>query len=335
MIHPVAWLVWLGGAVAALSLQRNPLYLLITLLACGLVARSARRRGEGTPTPVAPLRFALTVVPLAALLNALLTEAGSTVLLRLPEALPVVGGALTAEALAYGATNGLVLTALLTAFAALTAALPTRELIRLVPRAFYPLAVVLSVAVGFVPSVLRQIEQVREAQAIRGHRMRGLRDWLPLFLPLLIGGLERALQLAEALTARGFVVPAGPHRPRRQAASVVALLLLTGGLLTLFWGARRWGLLALGGGALLLLLLLWGMGKRVATSSYRRVPWSSRAGWVVVGTVGALLPLLLLARGPGAYSPYPRLTPPPFDPRVGLPLLGLLLPALALEAERP
>ena len=31
--------------------------------------------------------------------------------------------------------------------------------------------------------------------------MRGLRDWLPLLMPLLIGGLERALQLAEAMTA--------------------------------------------------------------------------------------------------------------------------------------
>ncbi len=335
MIHPLAWLIWLAAVVTVVSLVGNPLYLLLLFLALGLVAQAARRSERGTPVPVAPERFALVVVPVAALFNALFTPAGSTVLVRLPERWPVIGGAVTAEALLYGATNGLALAMLLAAFSALVAAVPTRELIRLVPRAFYPLAVVLSISVSFVPAVLRQLEQVREAQAVRGHRMRGVRDWFPLFLPLLVGGLERALQLAEALTARGFVLPPAARRRRWQLLIVGALLALLAGLLALLGGARPAGWLLLGSGTLLLALLLWRMGRGREGTTYRRLPWSLRDGWVVAGAAAALLGLLLGGREGVAYSPYPQLTLPPFDPWRGMALLGLLLPALWLGRRRP
>ena len=35
--------------------------------------------------------------------------------------------------------------------------------------------------------------RIREAQAVRGHRVQGIRDWLPIVVPLLVSGLERAM----------------------------------------------------------------------------------------------------------------------------------------------
>src|SRR4030043_448637 len=92
-------------------------------------------------------------------------------------------------------------------FTVLNLALPVRDLISLIPRAFFPVAVVTSIAVTYLPTTLRQLRQIREAQAVRGHQVRSLRDWLPLLMPLLVGGLEHAMQMAEAMTARGFASP--------------------------------------------------------------------------------------------------------------------------------
>src|SRR4030065_1354430 len=96
---------------------------------------------------------------------------------------------------------------MLLSFMLLNLALPVRDLLRLIRRAFFPVAVVTSIAVTYLPTTLRQFQQIREAQAVRGHQVRSLRDWLPLLMPLLVGGLEHAMQLAEAMTARGFASP--------------------------------------------------------------------------------------------------------------------------------
>jgi energy-coupling factor transport system permease protein len=198
MMHPVAWMLWLVGVLIALSVTRNPLYLVLVLGCVGITLASLRGRTQRVaPTmPVSPVRFGLLVVALSALFNAGTAHVGRGVLVRLPEVLPLIGGPVTLEALVFGALNGLVLTGIYTAFVVLNQALPVRSLIRFIPRAFFPVAVVVSIALSFAPTTLRHFQQIREAQAIRGHRVRGLRDWLPLFLPLLVGGLERALQLA-------------------------------------------------------------------------------------------------------------------------------------------
>jgi energy-coupling factor transport system permease protein len=270
------------------------------------------------------------------LFNALTTHFGETVLFSLPEIIPLLGGPITVEALLYGMTNGLVLATLFAAFTVLNLAVPIRDLIRIIPRAFYPVALVLSIAVTFVPTTLRQIRQIREAQAVRGHRMKGLRDWFPLFMPLLVGGLERALQLAEAMTARGFASKSAAtnegtpsHDPSAQIGSIFALLLLlAGALLHTMWGRSLWGafLMLLGTG--LLYWVLRRVGRRVQYTVYRKLPWTQRDWMVVIGAVASIVPLLLLGENVRYYTPYPLVELPRFHPGAGITLLGLMLPAL-------
>jgi len=310
------------------------------LLSFALVAQAVQRPGESPPIPIAPLRFALFVVPVAALLNALLSHFGETVLLRLPPRIPIVGGAITAEALVYGATNGLVLAALFAAFAVLNLAVPVRDLIRFVPKAFYPVAVVISIAVSFVPTTLRQLQQIREAQAVRGHRMRGLRDWLPLFMPLLVGGLERAFQLAEAMTARGFAESAaiqkGAGLDLTQFGLIVGLALLLGGaLLRIIWGYDVWGWVLLLAGSLAVLLVLWWRGHQVVRTTYRQRSWSRQDWGVLIGAAVALLGLWGFSQTSRAYAPYPQLSLPPFNPWTGIALLGFLAPLVARDRGCP
>lgn len=337
MLHAAAWLIWLAAALIVVSSTRNPLYL--TLVTAMLMTTTyVIRRSEETHAPssaafpLAPGRFACYVIPLAALINALLSRVGETILFTIPPTWPLIGGPITAEALVYGALNGLLLTAFFAAFAVLNLAVPIRDLIRFIPRAFYPVAVVASIAVTFAPTTLRQMQQIREAQAIRGHRMQRLRDWLPLFMPLLTGGLERALLLAEAMASRGFASETAiAHTGRAQAVSIVGLLgILGGGLLTAGQQAF-WGPALIVGGSAVIGAALWLAGRSVPHTTYRRTPWDYREWLVTGGALIAIAGFLFWGEATRAYNPYPLLTWPAFDVLAGTLLLGFLLPALVVE----
>ncbi len=341
-LHSLAWVVWLAAALVAITATRNPCYLALIhawlVLVFAALRRSASTTG-GMPLPISPLAFTLFVLPLTALFNMLTTHQGRTHLLVLPPLLPLLGGPLTLEALAYGAINGLVLGALFAAFQVLNLALPIRAVIRYVPRAFHSLAVVISISITFVPVTLHQMRQIRDAQAVRGHRLRRIRDWLPLFVPLLVGGLERALLLAEAMTARGFAGgdDAG-HNPTTRALLAGGLALLPAGwLLRSVWGQMTPGTLLLAAGVLLVLAALWRAGRRVPHTVYRREHWQAWDGLVIGGAL--LVMALFLALLPGIdkkalyYMPYPLLRMPRCDPLVALATGGLLLPLARVMSD--
>ena len=136
MIDSRAWLLWAVTVLAVASSARNPLYASLLLLVT-LVASVAHTPGRERRAALLPLRFALSAVPLATLFNGLTAHLGETVLLRLPGWLPLLGGAVTLESLAYGAMNGLLLTAILGGFSVFNRAVPVRDLVQLAPRAFH------------------------------------------------------------------------------------------------------------------------------------------------------------------------------------------------------
>ncbi len=339
--HSVTWVVWLGATLVAIIITRNPLYLVLLLLNLFVVfaALQGSTAIQGRPSIMSPFSFTVIVTLITGLFNMLTVHYGDTTLFRLPAVLPLVGGNMTAEALAFGVVNGLSISALFTAFTVLNMALPIRAVIRFIPRAFYPLAVVTSIAVTFVPTTLRQFQHIREAQAVRGHTVRGLRDWLPLFMPLLIGGLERAFQLAEAMTARGFAsTNEYAYHTRNRTAIVLGLVaFLCGWLLHMVWGYTILGMLCMGIGALLIGGVLWAISRHTPHTVYRREWWSCQDAIIIVGAVVVVLLFVLnipgIDRSTLFYYTYPTLTLPRFDPWVGLSVLGLLMPALLVRQK--
>jgi energy-coupling factor transport system permease protein len=211
--------------------------------------------------------------------------------------------------------------------------LPVRSLLRLVPRAYYPAAVVMSIAVTFAPSALQQIQQVREAQAVRGHRMAGVRSWLPLLVPLLEGSLERSMQLAEAMMARGFAAGEAVADRRPQLLMLGGMVaFLIGWLLRLAWQQEAGGWALLFGGTLLLLAALWLAGRRHPHTVYRPDTWHWRDGVVIGAAVVAasayMIPWPGLDRAPLFYYPYPALVWPELSVPILLATLGLGAPLL-------
>jgi len=329
MFDARVWLLWALTTLVAASSTRNPLYVVVLLLTTTVVGGTCATAGSRR-APLSPIRFAMIAVPLSAIFNGLTVHFGDTVLFHLPDWIPLLGGAITLEALTFGALNGLTLTVIFDAFSVFNQATPVRDIIKLTPRAFHEGGVVLSIALTFIPQTTRSLRRIREAQAVRGHRVRGIRDWLPIVVPLLVSGLERAMGLAEAMVARGYgaVVDEGQSL-RTQGLLIAGLLALLAGWLTYLFSAV-WRVAALAliiGGAATIGLAIWLTGRAVKHTVYRARRWTYGDSLALLGCA-LTLAVALTQRGPLYYSPYPQLTLPPFNPLIGLGLLGLLVPAV-------
>jgi len=351
LLHAGAWLAWLGAVLAITASTRNPWYLALLLLWVAVVSYTATHQlrmweaqGWATPMPVlSPWRFAVVVIPLAALFNGLFVHVGDNVLFAMPAWIPVIGGNVTLEALLYGALSGVLLTAIFAAFTLFNLVTPVRDLIRLAPRAYYPVAITVAIAITWVPVTLRQAVQIREAQAIRGAALKGVRGWLPLFLPLVSGGLERALMLAEAMVARGFAAtdnssPAKGAWVTQTGLILGLLLVLCGWLLRLVWAMPWTGGALLFVGLILLGAVIWQAGRATIRTEYRPAPWDADEWCVaILAAITAaifLLPLPGIDRASLYYTPYPALAMPIFSPLFGVATWGLLGPALVLLRRR-
>ena len=312
------WAVWVLAAALPALLTRNPLYLIIAILAVAVV-RS--RIGDGG-LPIG--RFGMTALALATLWNALTVHYGETVVLSLPGTLPIVGGPITLEAMVFGMTSGLAVWLLFAAFATFNSAVTPYQVLSLAPRALRHAGLVVSIALTFFPRALRTAREVREAQAVRGYRPRHLRDLPAAFVPLLQNNLENAIQLAEAMEARGY----GRTTQTRLRSGIGWIGLLIGALMQLYWrdAAAGWLVIAISAGW----LIAAGRGG-VAVTRYRREHWSAADTLVSLASIassGAMLVLSANAPAALAYYPYPRLTPPPLDAATLLAIAALIAPAV-------
>ena len=335
MLHSMSWVVWTAVAAVGAMLTQNPFYLAILLGIAAIQYAAAssghpRARGWSSLLRVA-LGLALFVIPF----NALNAHAGDHVLFRLPESWPLIGGKITLEAVLWGASSALGLLALIVLFATFNLAVDQAQILRLTPAFIYEAGLVISIALTFVPQMMVSAQEIREAQRIRGHRSKGLRDLLPLIMALLTTGLEHSLQLAESMEARGYgnVRPVSPKRDvLYKLLSVLGLAGILGSTFALTYFAQvAWlGWSGLGASALLLIGVFWAQGRRVRRTHYRRERWSWRDG-AAIGACLVVLGTLIAVRiaRPAAlrYYAYTTLLPS-FDPALGVLLLLLAVPTL-------
>jgi energy-coupling factor transport system permease protein len=206
----------------------------------------------------------------------------------------------------------------------------------LLPERMTALAVVGAIAWGLAPQTMVAFREIREAQAARGHRLRGPRDALPIAVPLLAGGLERSFTLAEALEARAFGAPPDGNDQGGMRWTWLAIPGLTAGIVggyLLAVGSIVAAVVCLAAAVAVCWFSLRRGGRREALrrTRYRNPAWGRPDTIVVVAAAAATIAMAaVLAFDPAAfaYEPYPSLT----APAVNLPLLVaialLLAPAI-------
>lgn len=329
------WLIWIASIVAVTLSTRNPFYLMLVLLIVQIISNHvARTQGKGVPDWW--LRFGAFAVPVSALINALSVHFGDTVLFTIPGSIPLLSGIVTLEALVYGALSGMLITVVIAVFAIFNIAVPSHQLVRSTPRVFQSMGITIGIALSFIPQTIRHLKEVREAQSVRGHRVRGIRDWLPLWLPLLIGGLEQSTQLSEAMVARGFGATVGRTASLRTRALLTAglAIILTGWLVGfIVRGTGQVGAAIIVIGAAFVVSALWLSGRAVPHTVYNPQIYTAVDTLCIIASIAIAALILVtnpwLSQASLQYYPYPLLTVPTFDPLTGIIMLFWLLPLLS------
>jgi energy-coupling factor transport system permease protein len=326
------WILWGAAAMLPLLTGRHPL-VIAEIIAVALIVRAVCVPPSRAMAWGWLARLSALAVPIGIVFNMLTVRAGDQVVASVPGDVPLLSGDLTWNAVVYGALSGLSVVALVLTGTTVAAGMDWSDLMRTLPPRAASLAVAGSVAWSFLPRLATSWREIREAQTARGHSWSGPRDAVPLVVPLLAGGLDRSIQMAEALEARGFGSLATARSSRRGsiALGISATAVMTG--LYLF-AVGRTGLAALitaPGVALAAIALLTGRDAGAARiTRYRERRWTPADTWVVAAMILAIAATVVtLSVAPEAlrYDPYPRLTWPVSSVWLLLGLALLLVPA--------
>ncbi len=332
MTQSFPWVIWLVFNLVLLLSTRNPFLLAWILFFLFIVGTNLAKAKNQTHWFVRNLRFIGTMILLSTGINLLFAHTGQNVLFTLPEKWLLIGGKFTLESVMYGAINGLLIGALYILFNIFNLALTIKQITRLIPRAFQPLTLVVTIALTFFPSIQEHTRQIREAQMIRGNPMKKVSDWLPVLIPLLVTSLENAISLAESMTARGFQSSsAKPQTALGLIGLIMALFsLFAGWILHLFnyplW--ISWSLYILSAAMTVGVFILTGKSSSI---THLDQPHWQRADFIataaLIASFGFFLWIFLQDSTNLSYSPYPSLSLPDFNPL----LIGLgFIPAIPI-----
>jgi energy-coupling factor transport system permease protein len=226
------WCLALGGTAVSYD---HPLVLCALVLAVlGAAAASGVWREV--------MRAAALGVPFAAviaLVNALVSRDGVTVLLT-SDPLPVIGPLdITLEALVYGGVLGLrALVLVLAAGALLAATVDPDELLRGLRRLSVRTGVTAALAIRLVPVLGRDAHRLADARRALTSRPPSGAERVALLRAVTAGALDRATDVAATLEVRGFAGTARPAAlPRPWSRHDSAFLASALGLCLLALGA--------------------------------------------------------------------------------------------------
>jgi energy-coupling factor transport system permease protein len=205
-LHTAAVLTYLGVLLLLPLIIAHPLYLMGILFAGILAIYVSGAVEESMPFLVMGIWLALAVM----VVNPLLVQNGSTVLLYGPD-LPLVGRLrITLEAICYGAAMGMRLLCIIIAFALYNAVVHPDKMTGLFSRFAWKSSLVVSLATRMIPATARDLSSAKEVQQMRGvdfssgsFRER-LKKYSWLLEVLLLSSLEGSTATAEAMQARGF-----------------------------------------------------------------------------------------------------------------------------------
>lgn len=192
---------WSAAALTISLTTGNPVYRgLVVLIALNVLV--ALHRPRALLRPLVAGVCAAGVV--ATLITVFASHTGSHVLFRLPDAIPVLGGNVTLEALVFGLSTALGIAAAVMSGAALSVIVEPHEMVDALPRWLARSGAALGTALNLVPAVGRSATEIRDAQRMRGSSTGRIGDWPHVAVPVVLTAIEQSMALAEAMEARGY-----------------------------------------------------------------------------------------------------------------------------------
>lgn len=340
-LHPAAWWVWALGLATAASRTTNPWLLLVILgVACHVVVS----RRPDAPWAMAfrlYLYLGLLIVVVRLLFHLVLAGGqGETVLVHLP-GIPLpewaagvrLLGDVTAESMLAALYEGTRLAVMVICLGAANALANPKRLLKSMPPALYEVGTAVVVAITVFPQLAESFLRVRRAQALRGGTGGGRTHALrAIVIPVLEDALDRSLQLAASMDARGYG-RAGTVGARARLVTgtlmVVGLVGVCVGVYATLDGTTPRILAGpvLAAGVVVALVGFGLAGRRVQRTQYRPDRW--RLAEVLVAASGVVVAGVLFATS--SFDPSdvnPSLSPLSWPPVALVPLLGILVGVL-------
>ncbi|HWC32902.1 MAG TPA: energy-coupling factor transporter transmembrane component T [Actinomycetota bacterium] len=207
LIHPAGWIAWATCAALVTMSTTNPFYLLPVVAGSWAIHAAHRRSG--------PFARSFRVF----LIIGLVTIMTRTLLVFL------VPSSVSAATVATAFLEGLRLAVLLIVFGAFNSVADPFGVLRLAPRRFHEPALAAALALSIAPRTIAAVAQVRDAQRLRGIRIKTWRSLPALAVPVLETGMEEAVTLAESMDARGHGGgPRSRYRPDRWTHPALAIV---------------------------------------------------------------------------------------------------------------
>ncbi len=226
--NPIAIFVCLMSCVGIAMFSLNPVIIILSL--AGAVSLWFVRMGACKMKSHLLYGAMLVVLPL---LNMLVSHNGVTVFLV------INNNPITLESLVYGIFAAMALVSVLYWFRTFSQIMTSDKLLYLLGRVSPRLALILSMALRFIPLFGRQAKKIDNAQRVMGlykedNIIDSVKGKLKVFSILITWGLENGIITADSMTARGYGTARRTSfsifRFRRSDAVVIAVtLLLLGG----------------------------------------------------------------------------------------------------------
>ena len=239
-LNPFVMLAWVTSVLAAAMTVQHPVLLCAVFLVTVPVALVARVGRQW----MAMMRLVLWMSVAIIIINALVSQQGSHVLLTAGFRVPLLGTPrLTLEALIFGSAMALRLAAIISAFTLLNLCVHPDDLMRAAIKLRLPYRSVLvtSLSTRFIPVLMADARTIADVQRSRGLAFdRGgiierIRNGGALILPLLSNSLDRAVQVAEAMESRAYGAPVRRtfyrYSPLTPVDVTALMIVLGGGLL--------------------------------------------------------------------------------------------------------
>ena len=347
-LHPAAWWLWAGSMACAAIRTTNPLLLALIAAVAAFVVSARRTSAPWSRSLPFFFRLGIAVIVVRVVLQIVFgRRLPGHVLFTLPHVpLPSwaegvsIGGPVTLEEVLAAAVAGLRLAVVLVCFGAANSLASPYRLLRCLPAVLYEAGVAVTVSLAFAPEVVMAIARVRDSRRLRGRPVRGIAGLRGMAVPVLEIALDRSLQLASSMDARGYgrrVAVAPRTRRLGNGSTAVGLLAVLVGV----YGILDVGSLPAGGipfVALGAVLVGAGMaigGRRTDRTRYRPDVWALRE-WVVAGSGAAMLATFIAASVSGTAGLQLQVYPPHLPLLPLLPTVGILVALLpAAVAPRP
>lgn len=222
--NPIALFFYFAAAAGITMFCRDPVIALLSLAGSVLLFLLRAKKSEAKTH-----LFSIFLFAASALINPLVSHNGVTVLFVLND------NPVTLEALIYGAVTGTMLVSALYWFRTFSDIMTSDRLLYLFGALSPKAALILSMALRYIPLFARRTREVRQARKGMGLDRGGsiperLRSGLAVFSIMLTWTLEDGIVTADSMSARGYDVGRRTHfsvyRFRRGDALLLAASLL-------------------------------------------------------------------------------------------------------------